>query len=86
MIAKQNSQESSEWSGDTSIYYLLERNVGLVQGGALLSVKIIYSNEKKMSVILSKDCGKDVADRANDKRTLCCNLSISYLRPGEKFL
>ena len=49
-------------------------------------MKIIYSNEKKISVILSKDCGKDVADRANDKRTLCCNLSISYLTPGEKFL
>ena len=42
--------------------------------------------ECKISVILSKDCGKDVADRANDKRTSCCNLSIPYLTPGEKFL
>ena len=74
MIAKQNSQESSEGSGGTSIYYLFEWNVGSVSGGAcfnLLSVKIIYSNEKKTSVILYDDCGKDVTDRANDKRTLC---------------
>ena len=30
-------------------------------------VTSIYSNNDKMSVVLSNDCGKDVTNRANDR-------------------
>ena len=39
-----------------------------------------------MSVILHIGHDEDVTDKANDKRTLVCKLSILYLRSGEKFL
>lgn len=39
-----------------------------------------------MSVILHIGHDDNITDKANDKRTLVCKLSISYLRPGEKFL
>ena len=82
--------KSSEESVDTSILLLVRMECRFGLGRCLIewvsSMCENYSNEEKMSTILCVGYGKDVTDRANDKQTLCCNLSIYFWDLKRTFL